>query len=140
MSETTKDAAPKKLGDTRPNHAEQRARSKLPCLPEAWRVVKWRVLGKSGDAVEFTFQESRMKTLKSGPNRGKERREWFGPERSAIVTDSEERAEFARYERETGNCGVCGDTGQEWMGWSRVNGDRYRPCVRCTATGKAPAK
>ena len=46
-------------------------------------------------------------------------------------------AEPARYEAETGQCGECGGDGQEWRGWSRDGGHRWRECRRCAGTGNA---
>lgn len=43
------------------------------------------------------------------------------------------------YERDTGNCRVCSGSGQEWCGWHHIEGNKYRPCSRCKATGKAPS-
>lgn len=44
---------------------------------------------------------------------------------------------MADYERVTGNCNSCEGEKQEWDGWSKDEGHKYRQCVRCGGTGKA---
>lgn len=59
--------------------------------------------------------------------------------RATVLIDiREEDEEKARFERESGKCHVCGGDGQEWRGWNRETGHRWRPCKRCGATGAAP--
>lgn len=43
------------------------------------------------------------------------------------------------WEVRTGKCRECEGEGREWVGWSAAAGSRYRPCVKCQATGKAIA-
>ncbi len=127
----------------RVDHAETVARRKLPGLPADWRIAKWQAIGEAGNAVLFTFMRVTTRVLRSGPNRGKERRTYHKPERTSVVTREETDAEEVRYERETGKCGNCAGNGQEWAGWSAANGHRYRECSKCGATGlalKDPAK
>jgi len=120
------------------DHAETVARRKLPDMPADWRPYKFEAVGEFPNASTLmTFAACRMKTLRSGPNKGKERREWYGPSRQAIVTPEERDAEQRRYEKETGRCGSCDGTREEWAGWSVMEGNRYRPCTRCGATGNA---
>lgn len=72
----------------------------------------------------------------SGPRKGQDK--WSGvPKDRVIVTQSEVDAAIASYETETGNCHNCGGSAEEWAGWSAVAGNRYRPCRKCAATGKA---
>lgn len=63
--------------------------------------------------------------------------EWSN--RTVVLIDiREEDEEKARFERETGKCHRCGGDGQDWAGWNRDTGTRWRPCKRCGATGTAP--
>ena len=62
------------------------------------------------------------------------------PNRQTVLIDKTEMdAEPRRYEAETGMCGNCGGDGQEWRGWSRDGGHRWRSCRRCNGTGNAAA-
>jgi DnaJ-class molecular chaperone len=46
------------------------------------------------------------------------------------------RAATEKYES-SGLCWNCKSTGQTWAGWSVSEGAKYRPCSRCSGTGKA---
>lgn len=62
------------------------------------------------------------------------------PNREDVLIDKrEEREEEERFERETGQCHVCGGDGQEWRGWSRAEGHRWARCRLCAGMGHAPA-
>jgi hypothetical protein len=54
-----------------------------------------------------------------------------------VVTDADVKAEYARYEEETGNCGDCYGKGKKVAGWHHIEGARYKPCVKCGETGTA---
>jgi hypothetical protein len=60
--------------------------------------------------------------------------------RTSHVIAAEIDAERERYERETGNCGSCFGEQKEWAGWNLTDGNRYRPCHDCNATGKAETR
>ena len=60
------------------------------------------------------------------------------PNRQMVLVDKTEMdAEPARYETETGKCGECGGDGNEWRGWSKDGGHRWRTCRRCNGAGTA---
>lgn len=44
------------------------------------------------------------------------------------------------WEQRTGKCHRCAHDhpGQEWLGWSKAEGDKYRTCPRCKGTNQAP--
>lgn len=76
-------------------------------------------------------------TIKTrGKNKGEKK---YDCKRTHIVcvTDQEMKAVERAYEVETGNCFVCSGSAQQWAGWSKANGHKYRPCAVCKATGKA---
>lgn len=60
-----------------------------------------------------------------------------GPRRKVAVTLSEEKAEKARHEAETGNCGECWGDGKELAGWDHITGTEWRDCRKCAGSGKA---
>jgi hypothetical protein len=62
---------------------------------------------------------------------------WRNPE-TVLVDARDEAEEKARFERETGKCHICGGDGQEWRGWDRETGHRWRACKRCSGTGAVP--
>ncbi len=115
-----------------PSHLEAVARRKLTPLPEGWESFRYLRIGP--DATQLTGGVPRL--LKSGPRKGEKR--WDGPSQTAVVTDAEVAAEFARYERETGHCGGCLSAGEVSNGWSITNGHRLKVCRRCNGTGNAP--
>jgi len=94
--------------------------------PPGFTVCGWTALDDGGTLYRMKFN----------PKPGK----WTGDEKLACVLQSELDAEHARYETETGNCFRCDGSGQEWAGWDHKEGNRYRPCRRCNATGMAPQK
>jgi hypothetical protein len=117
------------MGD-RINHAEAVARRKLEPLPENFEFCGWEIIGP--DTV--VFRGGPVRLLKKGPNKGKRR--WDKVTHKVAVTKHEEIDELLRYEKETGNCGVCGGDGQEWAGWHHINGHKYKKCTRCGGLGK----
>lgn len=56
-----------------------------------------------------------------------------------VITDADVRAEYARYENETGNCGDCYGTGKKVVGWHYIDGEKTTHCVRCNGKGGAPS-
>ena len=43
-----------------------------------------------------------------------------------------------QWEQRTGKCHRCTGAGQEFAGWSKASGTRYRECPRCKGDGKRP--
>lgn len=117
---------------SRPNYAEAVVRKKLGVLPENWEICGWTRI----DPDATIFRGGPCRLLTRGKNKGRKR--WDKVTHTCVVTDAEETSERLRYESETGNCSTCGGTGQDWCGWSRDEGDKYRSCVRCSGSGKAP--
>lgn len=54
-----------------------------------------------------------------------------------VITDADVKAEYARYETETGNCGDCYGERKRVIGWNYITGNRFAPCAKCKETGKA---
>ena len=94
--------------------------------PEGYNVCGWEVLDYGG--VLYRMRRE-VPTL---PGRGKK---WAGEEKTACISSDEIAAEEARFEAETGRCAKCNGSGQQWAGWSVVDGTRFEPCTRCNATG-----
>lgn len=55
-----------------------------------------------------------------------------------VLTDADVKAEYARYEAETGYCGDCYGEGKRVVGWHYIEGYRFAPCVKCGETGRTP--
>jgi hypothetical protein len=97
---------------------------------EDWKACRWEAM--TGGAM---IDGGVPRILKAGPRKGKPT--WKGQPIERVLLNEEDCArEVQLYIAETGNCPVCRGTGHEWRGWSRDDGDRYRPCPRCKATGK----
>ncbi len=116
------------------NHSENVARRKLHPLPDGWEICKWERMGP--DATLFSGCVPGV--FASGPRKGQKK--WGPITRECIVTDAEADAEASRFEAETGLCHSCGGDGQEWAGWSAVEGSKFRTCRRCTGSGHVAAK
>jgi len=59
---------------------------------------------------------------------------WGEKERLAVITEAEVAAEFARYEAETGNCGMCLGEKEIFARWHYKDGFTTKPCPRCCST------
>jgi hypothetical protein len=75
-------------------------------------------------------------TISRGPRKGspkwpKESQRYF------VKWDDFEKLKLD-WELETGKCYVCDGTGQELIGSSVSEGDRYRQCKRCGGSGRTP--
>lgn len=112
-------------------HHDAVALRKLNCTADEWDAWLMEVI--TDDAILFTGGKPRLK--KTGKNKGK--RTWDKPYRKVVVTDGEVRAEFERYEKETGLCGQCYGEKQECVGWSAKDGNKMITCRRCKGTGFA---
>ena len=113
-------------------HSEAVVRRKLGTLPENWAICGWERL----DPDTTIFNGGPFRILTRGPRKGKRR--WDAVTHQCAVTDAEIDAERARYEADTGNCAECGGGGQQWVGWNRDEGHRFRRCTHCGGAGKAP--
>lgn len=108
------------------DHGERVALRKIGS-PECFTVCGWEALDDGGVLY-------RMK--REMPRTDGERRKWTGDEKTACVTRADLDAEMIRHENETGRCAECDGSAQEWAGWSVTDGNKWRPCRRCGATGK----
>jgi hypothetical protein len=96
--------------------------------PDGFTVCGWEALD-DGSVLYRMKQEI--------PATDTTRRYWIGEEKTACVNDDDLKAEVSRFEKETGRCAKCNGTGQQWQGWNHERGNRYEPCTRCGATGRA---
>lgn len=118
---------------TPPDWIDVVARKKLG-QPQEWRWCKFEAIGDTDDCL---VEGGVPRLLQKGKNKG--RPTWRDSVLSkCVVTRSEMDQAKADYETETGKCNECAGSGQRYVGWSRDTGKRFRPCVRCNATGKAP--
>jgi hypothetical protein len=104
--------------------------------PDGWWMFKWEKVGD--DILLVTGAVCPPK--KTGKYKG--RPNYKGRDRSTEarigLTYAEIDATRLAWEAETGKCSECQGSGQEWAGWSKDEGNRFRPCRRCGATGTAP--
>lgn len=122
-----------------PSFMEIVARQKIGDKAAEWQFFKWE---RIGDTNDFLVGLGETRKLLSGKNKGKGT--WRGtdgrmlPHGNAVVTWEEMEAAKAKYEADTGNCSVCGNTGKSFASWSATDGTKYRTCERCNGAGKAP--
>lgn len=125
----------------RPNHLEDHARELLKMPPE-WRWFRWERLPVDAKTTTHTMVTGAVCTATFASGKRKGRTNWSkrdpNTERSVVISDSEHDAYLIQWEERTGHCHECGGTSQRWCGWSVTEGDRYRDCPRCNATGKRP--
>lgn len=95
----------------------------------AWRACTWQACMGADSLVEGAV-----------PNIGLDGKpRWVGMELDkVVVTDAEVEAAKLAYEAETGKCSKCAGSGQENAGWHYKEGNKYRDCKQCGASGKAP--
>lgn len=56
---------------------------------------------------------------------------------TVVVSYDDAKAEYARFELETGKCGDCYGEGKRVVGWNHIDGNKFAPCRKCKGTGKA---
>lgn len=96
-----------------------------------WEPCRWEALGHGAEAD--CLITGGVPVIRNG------KRKWppITKCERVCVTHAEYIAERKRFEAETGKCSNCDGTGQEWAGWSASDGNRYRDCRHCHATGRA---
>ena len=121
------------------NHLENHAREHLK-MPETWHAFRYECFPKGCERTLY-FQITGAvctATYTKGPREGSPN--WKKRDRTtecaAIITPEEHDAWLKNWEKTTGLCHECHGTTQEWAGWSVTEGNRYRPCTTCKATGK----
>lgn len=126
----------------RVNLYEEHAREKAGMPPE-WQLFRWECFPKTADPGEFLYvevtgavalQKFTKGRRKGQPNWGK------SSSRKLVVLPCADHEQWcAAWEQSTGKCQECVGTGEVFAGWSVDSGVRFRPCRKCTATGKAPS-
>jgi hypothetical protein len=133
------EAEAKPTEEDNPSFLDMTVRKKIG-LPVEWEIFAWSLIGnckEDWDRGDMLVSIGVPRRLKSGPRKGK--KTWRGCEtRKCVVSRVEVNQTAEAWERETGKCMDCYGTGNKWSGWSRENGDRFKPCKRCEATGSAP--
>jgi hypothetical protein len=97
---------------------------------EGWEPYKYE---RVGDDSLITGGIPRV--LTRGPRKG--RKTWDGKGTSVVVTSAEVAAQAASYAAETGNCDRCFGEKIVFARWSKAEGKKYRPCTKCSETGRA---
>lgn len=111
---------------------------KLYDMPDNWRPYRYeKILG--GTVIDGAVCNA---VYKSGPRRGE--MNWKKLDKATIrklvITDEQFAAGQQDYERSSGKCRDCGGDGKVCVRWSRVNGNEYGPCRRCSGGGAAPVE
>lgn len=108
-----------------------------PAMPPDWiNVVARKKLGQPPEWRWCKFEGGVPRPRKSGKHKGLPT--WRDCVLTkCVVTRAEMNQAKAVYEAETGGCHACAGTGQWYSGWNRDTGNRFKPCPRCNATGKA---
>lgn len=116
-----------------PNWLNVVARKKLG-QPQEWRWCKFEMIGDTDDCL---VEGGIPRLLQSGKRKGQPT--WRDSKLTkCVVTKAEHDQAKADYEAETGKCCKCAGSALWLSGWGVDTGNRFKPCVRCGATGKAP--
>jgi len=102
--------------------------------PEGFRFYRWEFIDPD-TTVMTGCVVTRMVT------RGKRKGlpVYDGKPLTVAVQDREIAEARAKYEMETGNCGGCMGSKQEWLAWHHDSGNEFGTCRACNGTGKVPA-
>ena len=113
-------------------------------VPPGWRWYKIETLNYQAPRAQQTVKvDGGVAPLKT---RGKRAGcpDWKARDKSLDRSIAFTWAEIDQFQRdweiETSKCFACYGAGQEWAGWSRDAGDKFRHCNRCNATGLAKAE
>lgn len=115
---------------------EQHAREKSGLGPD-WAVFLWEQLPEAkGMLLTGAITPP---PYKSGPHKGTPR--WkardVSTEKRIFIAHADQDAYNAAWEASTGNCSRCFGKGDLPWGWSRAEGPKRKPCVKCKGSGKA---
>ena len=105
-------------------------------MPDGW---EWCRLDSSNAPPGFVFAEGAVPVgiYKRGPRKG--RKKWPKQLQTVWIEWSVMQQIANRWETETGLCHKCEGSALETYGWSSRDGEKTRPCKRCSGTGKAVA-
>ena len=95
-----------------------------------WKATRWQAAGQDSivsGSVPFG-------TYSRGPRKGEPK--FTGPRTMVVVTRAEKEATATAYKAETGRCWDCKGTGQVVRKISVTEGTTYRPCTRCSGSGR----
>ena len=112
-------------------------------MPPEWNSYHLEVIGYTQDAnssaklFKITGAVAPLKTRgehKGMPNWNKRDR---ATEKTVFITPEEHDRWVQEWEKKTGKCADCTGSGKQLSGWSVTEGAKYRPCKKCSETGKA---
>lgn len=112
------------------------AREKLG-MPDTWQWFRLEAKGENftvitGAICTEVYLRGKRKGRTNWAKRDKE------TELPVTISRDEHKAWLLAWEKRTGECHQCSGNGQQWTGWSRDEGNKFRPCTRCDSTGAAP--
>ena len=102
-------------------------------LPESWALSTFEGVGDPRVPEKWDVKVTGSVVV-AGP-RG--HRRWTDEMRLTYTVRRDEFLEWLEaWGVSTGKCMRCNGLGQEWAGWSSVEGTRYRVCTVCAGDGK----
>ena len=118
---------------------EENARAKAG-MGEDWFPYSYKVMPGHPQPMEFAEIIGAVAPLKTrGKNKGAHNWSQLDPatKRTVYITVAENEAFVKEWEKKTGLCANCKGDGQEWCGWGRDTGNRFRTCEKCKGEGKS---
>jgi hypothetical protein len=117
----------------------EHAKEKANATPE-WHWHTWRAMPPGYAEIIYHEIVGAVAPLrKTGKRKGEHN--WAkkdkSTERTVIITPKEHETWLREWSLKTGKCANCYGEGQVWIGWGRESGNRYKPCAKCSSTGRA---
>lgn len=120
------------------NFYELHAREKAS-LPDTWKAYRLECFPKGNERTLYIEVTGMVApAMKTQPERSDFKRGDRATKKTVVLPVADHDAWLARWEQANQKCHKCEGSGQELAGWSVSDGNRYRPCSRCKATGKPP--
>lgn len=108
-------------------------------MPDGWRWFSSELLNYRAPraAQSFLLSGAVVPNIEKGKYAGQPK--WKGrdktQDRSFAVSIPALEAFKEEWELEEAKCHQCFGTGEQWAGWSKETGTKYRTCERCTGSG-----
>ena len=109
-------------------------------MGDDWSPYSYKCLPEHPQKAELVEAIGAVAPLKTrGKSKGSHN--WGKMDRATkrtVYITFDEHAEWVKsWEAGPGKCAKCRGTGNEWCGWSVIEGNRYKECTKCQGSGKS---
>jgi len=106
--------------------------------PETWSAFRWESLRAGNEAIGWKLRGAvappRLRGIAKGRPNWKRRDK--STECEIIISVAQYNAFETEWVKQTGRCPDCAGKATAFVGWSRDEGVKTRPCPECQGTGK----